>query len=195
MADFEINTPDGPAVNSKYGIFLLSDILDFNSLDGTFTWNPRTEKTAHDIGRMRTFNVLRAGKPALNGLSNDGYCRGMIFGRSIRAHRAVYAMVNGQWPNDLIDHINGKKQDNRPENLRDVSSLENHRNIKIPASNTSGAVGVDWAKSVSMWRANIKINGKTKFLGHFENKSDAIKARAEANVKYGFHPNHGRCLT
>lgn len=36
------------------------------------------------------------------------------------------------------------------------------------------------------------VNYKTIYLGRFDNLEDAIKARQEAEIKYGFHPNHGK---
>ena len=44
-------------------------------------------------------------------------------------HHAVWAVCKGRWPEQQIDHINGIKQDNRIENLREVSGSENMRNI------------------------------------------------------------------
>ena len=41
------------------------------------------------------------------------------------AHRVVWMMVHGEWPEHTIDHINGVKTDNRIQNLRDITSLEN----------------------------------------------------------------------
>jgi hypothetical protein len=82
--------------------------------------------------------------------------------------------------------------DNRLENLRAVSSGENLRNQKIYKNNTSGTIGVSFHKSYKSYRASITINGKTKHLGLFKNKEEAIAARAAANIKYNFHENHGR---
>lgn len=41
-------------------------------------------------------------------------------------------------------------------------------------------VGVCWSKANKKWKAYIKIDGKQKHLGYFDNKEDAIKARKEA---------------
>ena len=41
-------------------------------------------------------------------------------------------------------------------------------------------------------RAAIKVDGKQIHLGHFTKKALAIVARSEAEIKYGFHKNHGR---
>ena len=46
----------------------------------------------------------------------------------INLHHAVWAVCNGRWPAQQIDHINGNKHDNRIENLREVSGSENMMN-------------------------------------------------------------------
>jgi hypothetical protein len=40
--------------------------------------------------------------------------------------------------------------------------------------------------------ARISKNGKRKTIGSFKSKDEAIEARAKANLKYGYHVNHGR---
>ena len=47
-------------------------------------------------------------------------------------HHAVWAVCKGRWPEQQIDHINGNKQDNRIENLREVSASENRMNVLYP---------------------------------------------------------------
>lgn len=55
---------------------------------------------------------------------------------------------------------------------------------KLPKNNTSGYKGVYWQKSAKKWQAEIEIRAKRIYLGIFENKEDAIKARKEAEEKY-----------
>ena len=47
-------------------------------------------------------------------------------------HHAVWAVCKGRFPEQQIDHINGNKQDNRIENLREVSASENRMNMVYP---------------------------------------------------------------
>ena len=47
-------------------------------------------------------------------------------------HHAVWAVCKGRFPEQQIDHINGNKQDNRIENLREVSGSENKMNTLYP---------------------------------------------------------------
>ena len=42
----------------------------------------------------------------------------------------------------LVDHINGINNDNRLENLRWVTKLENNNNRKLVSTNTSGITGI-----------------------------------------------------
>lgn len=90
-----------------------------------------------------------------------------------------------------IDHINGDGLDNRAVNLRLVSKRENNKNKRLQENNTSGFNGVSFDKKVGKWHAYVKINRKRRTLGYFSLKSDAIKAREDANRKLKFHSNHG----
>jgi hypothetical protein len=138
-------------------------------------------------------NKGRAGKAGNEaGWFEKRYCRVTINRKKYQAHRIAWLLTYGSWPVDQIDHINGNKKDNRLENLRDVSSRENARNRKIHKNNTSGALGVSFNKRGQNYQAKIMVNKKSKHLGYFKNKEEAIAARAAANIKYNFHENHGR---
>lgn len=77
-------------------------------------------------GVIRWKDGPNAGKPA--GHEKSGYLRIAFGGVNVFAHRAAWAITHGKWPDDVIDHINRDRKDNRLENLRDVSGLENARN-------------------------------------------------------------------
>jgi hypothetical protein len=125
-------------------------------------------------------------------MDKGGYFIIKLNRKSYKAHRIAWLLTYGSWPVDQIDHINGNAGDNRLANLRDVSNRENARNKKIPKNNTSGTIGVSFYKRDQNYQARIKVNGKSKHLGYFKNKEEAIAARAVANIKYNFHENHGR---
>lgn len=100
---------------------------------------------------------------------------------SIRLHR----MVMNAPDNMDVDHIihphgNEHKIDNRKSNLRLATRSQNQMNRSIAVNNVSGVVGVHFSKRDEKWIAYIKINGKRKHLGSFDNKDDAIYARQMA---------------
>lgn len=108
------------------------------------------------------------------GTPNDrGYLRVMIGRRSYRVHRIIWLHVHGEWP-DQIDHINGKKDDNRLSNLRSVSNAQNHQN-KTCTTGKTGVRGVR-ARPDGRFEAAITLNRKTKYLGSFASVDEAKEA-------------------
>lgn len=98
-------------------------------------------------------------------------------GNAYLAHRLAWFFVYGEWPSKHIDHINGDRADNRISNLRDVSQQTNvHNQTKPQSHNTSGLLGVSLHKPTGRWRASIKVNGKNRHLGMFDDKQEASKA-------------------
>ncbi len=116
-----------------------------------------------------------------------------INNKNYQLHRILWVYHYGFIPKDKqIDHIDHNGLNNRLSNLRIVTHQENGKNVKMHKDNTSGVMGVYWHKQVNKWMAYIRINGKLIYLGLFVDKGEAIAARKEAEVKYGFHSNHGR---
>jgi hypothetical protein len=102
-----------------------------------------------------------------------------------------YLMHNLIMGRKYVDHIGGcnTRNDNRKQNLRifdNKHSFETYNNMnkKIQKNNKSGCVGVIWHKRDNIWESYITIDRKRVYLGRFENKSDAIQARKEAEEKY-----------
>ncbi len=83
-----------------------------------------------------------------------------------------------------VDHINRNKLDNRKCNLRIVEATQNQYNKGLQSNNTSGYPGVGFKKREQKWRARIQYKGKEKYIGLFNTKEDAIKARKQAELKY-----------
>jgi len=123
--------------------------------------------------------------------SGSGYIYIRVEDTRHSAHRLAFLYVNGEFPPEQVDHVNHVTDDNRWCNLRLVSNLENARNQSMHSHNTSGTTGVSWYASGEKWSAEIMVNGKAIFLGRRTDKQEAIKLRKDAEVKYGFHENHG----
>ncbi len=125
-------------------------------------------------------------------INKDWYVQISIKGNREYAHRLAWLYEYGEYPKYHIDHINGCKSDNRIYNLRDVTDSENAKNRPKDKHNKNKDVGVCFRTDTNRWSANIHIDGKRISLGCFISYSDALDARKNAEVLYGFHTNHGR---
>ena len=168
--------------------------IDIDYLRQRLRYEPETGKLywLDYEGVTNKWRVRFAGKEAFIFQRPNGYKQGQLDGLNILAHRAAWALHYAGWPDEQIDHINGIRDDNRIANLRAVSSKDNNRNRKRGVHNTSGAMGVHWDKGRKKWLSFITEDNRFKNLGRFDTIEEATKARKEAEVKYGFHENHGR---
>ena len=177
---------------------LLRKLLRYEPDTGKLFWQERTPDVftvtpgrASDL-KCKMWNTRWAGKEAFTADKGNGYKHGRIFGENYYTHRVIFAIVNGHWPRDCIDHINGDMADNRICNLRAATRSENARNQKMYSTNTSGVVGVVWDKSIGKWAPQIQAGGCNIKLGYFADKSEAIAVRKAAEIEFGYHANHGR---
>lgn len=173
---------------------VLRQLIDYDADTGKLYWKSRDASYFNDgyhssSARAKQWNAKNAGKEAFTAI-NSGYRDGAILNVRYLAHRVIWKIIHDEEP-DQIDHINGNRQDNRICNLRSVSSLDNKRNMCIPSHNTSGVIGVSKSKRGG-WESYISIGNKKKYIGTFYSFEDAVKARKDAEIKYGFHENHGR---
>jgi len=98
----------------------------------------------------------------------------------VRMHIFIMGKIEGL----CIDHINGKKTDNRRCNLRHVTTGQNQFNQAACRGGSSQYKGVVWHKVRKIWQAYIKINRKQHYLGIYRNEADAAMAYNEAAINY-----------
>lgn len=104
-----------------------------------------------------------------------GYYSVCINSIRYKSHRIVYAMINGEFNKDLlVDHKNGDSKDNNPSNLRLATKSQNVINFK---GNRKGSLnngrGVSKVYKSNKWQANAFKDGKSFYIGVFDNKEDA----------------------
>jgi hypothetical protein len=118
------------------------------------------------------------------GVTVEGVCHFM------KRSRLAFALTVGRWPT-IIDHINGDRTDDRWCNLREVNGSENQKNRRLETDNTWGIHGLVRRPS-GKWEAAIRHSGAYLYLGRYSDFFEAVCARKSAELKYGFHENHGR---
>lgn len=160
----------------------LKEVLSFNPDTGEFLWKMRT---AH---RIKIGDI--AGYIANRGIKLQ-YVEIRIDNKLYLGHRLAWLYHYGDWPEKHIDHIDHNGLNNKISNLRDVSCRENSMNHRLHKNNSSGVNGVYWNTRLNKWVVEIILNRKKKYLGCFDDLSEAAEARKVADIEYGFHENHG----
>lgn len=176
--------------DTEIPVSFLAECFDANFDTGVLIWRERPE--AHFGGRRRACAVFngkhankRADKPHSKGyrqvritLPNGGRI-------DIFAHRVLWALKHGRWPDDQIDHENGVRDDNRWRNLREATNAEQQQNRK-PTPGQSGFPGVGWSKQRRQWRVAIRLNRRARHVGFFDDF--ALACQASLAAKSVYHP-------
>lgn len=149
----------------------LREVLDYNPATGVF------------IRKVSTAQRTKVGE-VVGWDDGQGYLKASVDCKIYKVHRLAWLYVYGVWPTRKLDHINRVRSDNRAENLREVSDVENGRNQSKRVDNTSGQVGVMYHSRFSKWTAQIGVDNKQKSLGYFFSKEEAVAARKAAEVYY-----------
>lgn len=150
----------------------LKERLRYDAETGNFYWAkvlPRSSSRVGDIaGCIENKNGYRVIK---------------INRRMYKAHRLAWLYVHGQWPNEVLDHVNGDPSDNRICNLREATHSQNMWNSRTPKNSSSGMKGASWCTTNKAWISSIKKNRKTYHLGHFATADEAAAAYRRAALE------------
>ena len=149
----------------------LKEILDYNPDTGLFIWKVNSAKN------------VKSGHIAGN-LKDTGYIRIKINKKMYLAHHLAFLYVYGNFPKDIIDHIDSDRANNKISNLRECSHQQNMKNLRLYSNNSSGHKNVSWVKSRNRWIVQLKVNGKQKYIGSFDNLELADLVAQEARNKY-----------
>ena len=136
----------------NYIIYENGDVLNVNT--GKYL-NPYTDKNGY-----KHIKLCKNGK-----------------GKIFKIHRLLaLAYIPNTENKKCIDHINRDKLDNRLENLRWATNLENQQNRGLFSNNTSGEKNI--SKDGDYWRFKKTINN-IKFYKSFKTKEEAIEFKKE----------------
>ncbi|HBR1582633.1 TPA: HNH endonuclease [Klebsiella pneumoniae] len=179
------------SLNKEPSIDYFRECFTYECDTGVIRWRERPEHHFKTLRDYRVWNNRYPGRIA-GSIGSNGYRQITILGFPVKAHRIAWMLHTGKLLNGSVDHVNGVRDDNRISNLRIATPEDNARNKKQGALNKSGSMGVYWVKADRKWRVRIGVNGKYVSVGVFSNLEDALEARKTAEIKYGYHENHGR---
>ena len=163
----------------------LRELFDYDPETGLLTRKPRPPE---DFTSLRMWRIWQANnlKAPVGDTGTRGYRRfglvvdGQRYG--LQAHRVIWAIVHGTWP-DEIDHRNGDHDDNRLENLRDASRMQNMQNMHPRRK------GYSLDKRRGDYRVEIWVMGKRMYIGTFSTPEAAREAYLKAKAQlHTFQP-------
>lgn len=143
----------------------LKNILRYDSKTGLFYWAAARKS-------------IRVGDIA--GDFSGRYVRIKISQRQYPAHCLAWLYMTGAWPNSGLDHRDTDYQNNKWENLRKATPVQNCANRK-PLQNKkyTPLKGVTFQKQGNRkkrWMATIRIAGRKKFIGYYSTPEQAHAA-------------------
>ena len=141
--------------------------LDYDPATGVLSWRHRDDV-------LPRVNKRLAGKPAGCRDGQYGYLSVRLHDRLYQAHRLIWLHVTGEWPADVLDHVDGIPSNNAWSNLRPATRAENNRNRRsIREGILKGAV-LD--ARTRRWTAMITLGRKNHYLGTFSTQEEAHAA-------------------
>jgi len=148
----------------------LKQMLWYDPETGIFRWRVSSSRNVKpwDVAGMK---------------GGEGYWHIRINGKAHRAHRLAWLYMTGRWPDRLIDHINGVRNDNRFQNIRQADDFLNSQNQRVACSNSkTGLLGVfhDKKRANKPFYSTIGANKKKIWLGRFETAEQAHQAYVNA---------------
>jgi len=155
--------------------------LSYNPVTGILIWLPRPTSHFSKPWHADRWNRRYAGQSA--GLVDGiGYRILTLDDVPYKAHRIIWKMMTGEEP-EVTDHVNRVRDDNRWDNLRSGSHVNNMCN----AARKSGRQFRGVRKRCQRWTAEIAVDGVCKHIGTFDTPEQAYAAYCAAADQY-----HGR---
>jgi hypothetical protein len=132
----------------------INEYLQYNPETGVIIWNYK--------GKL-AFPGKLAGS-----INKNGYIQIYLKGKQYYAHRLAWYLHYGKWPTKHVDHINGIRNDNRINNLRDVSASINLLNQKRHREKIIKCYSFN--KKEKIWEVYQHKNNKKFHIGRFKSE-------------------------
>jgi HNH endonuclease/NUMOD4 motif len=141
-----------------------------------------------NLGNVKSFRCSKE-KILKLFIAAGGYYRVNLTNEDGISHLLVHRLIAKEFipnPDNLlyIDHIDGDKLNNKVENLRWATRQQNNFNATKYRKHTSSKYkGVRLHTQCNKFRASITFNGKSQYLGLFDNEEDAANTYNEKAIE------------
>lgn len=189
---------EDPSVWHKTSIAFMQEVFSISE-DNCLHWKHRPESHFSSRRSAAVWNGRYAHKPAGCEAKNQHSLTPYIVIRLVvdgiqlafYAHRIIWALRNGHWPDGYIDHKDGNGLNNAQENMTIVSTLGSGLNRPNQRNNKTGVPGVS-IDYRGRFRVQAGFNGQSTHLGYFHDLFSAACAKKSFELANGYSRNHGR---
>jgi hypothetical protein len=137
-----------------------------------FDYDPETGELAY---KERPANCIKLGEKVKR-KNKGGYVTVKIKGKTYLAHRIIYYLMTGTDPvGSLVDHKNRDRSDNRWNNLRLATILDNNRNCSHPGY---------CLRPNGTWRVRVRHLGKVLFDKTVKTEEEARALITEKRTEF-----------
>jgi hypothetical protein len=158
----------------------LRECFSYDPATGEIRWKARPRTHFVFEYNFVQWNAENVGNLAFQSREAEGYGRSEVRFEGkryrTRASRLAFKLMTGQEP-EQVDHINGDATDDRWENLRAATNLDNARN-KPGHRNKTLPKGVQMERKKFV--AALRVGDVKRRLGHFDTPAEAHAAYCEA---------------
>lgn len=159
----------------------LRSILRYDKNTGDFFWLPKSQDVFKDERSYSSWTARFSGKLA-GSFKNGRYGRINVGGKVYFKHHLAWLYFYGSLPKEEIDHADGNPANNKIENLRLASRMQNMHNTKVRCDSLTQVKGVQFDSG--SYKARLRVNGVCVLNKRFDNLESARSAYAEAAEKY-----------
>jgi hypothetical protein len=151
----------------------VKEVLKYDPDTGELFWTEKGGQWVYKDNKYE-YKLMPAGTVG-KFTHNLSYRMVWVMGRLYMAHRVIWLLHTGRWPEGVIDHIDGDGLNNKASNLRDVSHKANLRNTKKRREGNANPVGVTYLKGRKKrpWLAVTFAGGKRVRLGTYSTVQEA----------------------
>lgn len=169
----------------------IDEFYDIRPSEGKIYCKKMRAGSQYKVGEEIQGHTNQNGYVFIRGQSRKGGSHANI--AAPRSHLIWYA-ATGKWPTGVIDHINRVRDDDRIDNLRDVSCSENSLNSgkpkKLPSFVSRYAVkGRDHTKNFGKFVYQRRFKGTAYRYGYFDTPEEAeVKGLEMFRAEVGYSP-------
>lgn len=158
-------------------------MTDFEFFNSRYYYDPMTGHLHHKYAKNSNGGGRTAGSIAgsvqggrvILSVRRDGKQR--IY----KAHRVIWLLMTGEWPDPEVDHIDTDATNNKWSNLRLATRGQQMCNRKVSSRSAIGLKGV--SRHGRCYRAHLERDGKQHVIGGFKTAEEAHTAYLAAAAK------------